>query len=54
MPRYLISKYLDPVFALFIGVSAAGVRVRREEAALGRSAWETAVRRAGRYLGGAT
>ncbi|KAK0508334.1 hypothetical protein JMJ35_009418 [Cladonia borealis] len=32
-PRYsyLISKTLDPVFALFIGISAAGIRIRREE-----------------------
>ena len=37
-------RYLDPMFALFIGVSAAGVRIRREETVLGRSAWETAVR----------
>ncbi|KAL2041631.1 hypothetical protein N7G274_005415 [Stereocaulon virgatum] len=32
-PRYnhIISKTLDPIFAILIGVSAAGIRIRREE-----------------------
>ncbi len=29
--QYIISRRLDPVFALFIGTSAAFVRIRREE-----------------------
>jgi len=50
LPRYnyIISKYLDPLFALSIGVSAAAVRIRREEKAKGRSleeTWEVGVRR---------
>lgn len=32
-PRYsyIISRTLDPLFALLIGISAAGMRIRREE-----------------------
>ncbi|KAL2052758.1 hypothetical protein ABVK25_006998 [Lepraria finkii] len=32
-PRYsfIISRTLDPLFALLIGISAAGIRIRREE-----------------------
>ncbi|KAL6720146.1 hypothetical protein ACLMJK_002067 [Lecanora helva] len=32
-PRYtyIISRTLDPLFALVIGISAAGIRIRREE-----------------------
>ncbi|KAI9672908.1 MAG: hypothetical protein M1829_004458 [Trizodia sp. TS-e1964] len=33
---YIISKHLDPVFALAIGLSAAAVRIRREEREKGR------------------
>lgn len=29
--NYIISRTLDPLFALFIGFSAAGMRIRREE-----------------------
>ncbi|KAI9836251.1 MAG: hypothetical protein M1819_001588 [Sarea resinae] len=29
--RYIISKSLDPVFAIAVGSLAAGVRIRREE-----------------------
>ena len=29
--KYLISRYGDPIFALFIGLSAAMVRIRKEE-----------------------
>jgi len=34
--QYIISKYLDPLFALTIGLSAATVRIRREEREKGR------------------
>lgn len=40
-PAHLISKTLDPVFALFIGVSAAATRINREEKELGRGTKET-------------
>ena len=29
--RYIISRYSDPVFAVFIGISAALLRIRKEE-----------------------
>ncbi|KAI4152116.1 MAG: hypothetical protein LQ340_003101, partial [Diploschistes diacapsis] len=38
---HLISPLLDPVFAVFVGVSAAAMRIRREEKEQGRSAEET-------------
>jgi hypothetical protein len=40
-PAYLISKAADPVFALFIGLSAAATRISREEKDLGRSTKQT-------------
>jgi hypothetical protein len=40
-PAYLISKIADPIFALFIGISAAAMRINREEKELGRSTKET-------------
>ncbi|RFU32688.1 hypothetical protein B7463_g3664, partial [Scytalidium lignicola] len=40
-PKYLISKIGDPIFALFIGLSAAGTRVNREEKELGHTTKET-------------
>lgn len=40
-PSYLISRTLDPFFALFIGLSAAATRINREEKELGRSTGET-------------
>jgi hypothetical protein len=40
-PAYLISKVADPVFALFIGLSAAATRINREEKDLGRSTKQT-------------
>jgi hypothetical protein len=40
-PAYLISRVADPVFALFIGISAAATRINREEKELGRSTKET-------------
>lgn len=38
---YLISRTADPLFALFIGFSAAAMRINREEKELGHSTKET-------------
>lgn len=38
---HLISKVADPIFAAFIGLSAAATRINREEKELGRSTSET-------------
>ncbi|KAI5852212.1 hypothetical protein BZA05DRAFT_444755 [Tricharina praecox] len=53
MAPYLISRAADPLFALFIGASAASIRIRREEAEAGRggTVLETLRRRAGYYFG---
>jgi hypothetical protein len=40
-PTHLISKVGDPIFALFIGLSAAATRINREEKELGHSTKET-------------
>jgi len=40
-PTYIISRAADPLFALFIGLSAAGMRINREEKELGHSTKET-------------
>jgi Non-classical export protein 1 len=40
-PVYLISKVADPIFALFIGLSAAATRINREEKELGRTTKQT-------------
>lgn len=40
-PTYIISKAADPIFALFIGLSAAATRINREEKEKGRSTAET-------------
>jgi hypothetical protein len=40
-PTYIISRVADPVFALFIGLSAAATRINREEKDKGRSTFET-------------
>jgi hypothetical protein len=37
---YIISRTLDPLFALFIGLSAAAMRINREEKEKGRSGKE--------------
>lgn len=34
---YIISRVADPIFALFIGLSAAGLRINREEKAKGKT-----------------
>jgi len=40
-PAHLISKIGDPIFAVFIGLSAAATRINREEKELGRSTQQT-------------
>ena len=40
-PAHLISKIGDPIFAVFIGLSAAATRINREEKELGHSTKET-------------
>ncbi|CZR53959.1 uncharacterized protein PAC_03842 [Phialocephala subalpina] len=40
-PAHLISKIGDPIFAVFIGLSAAATRINREEKEQGRSTQET-------------
>ncbi|KAM3084265.1 hypothetical protein ACMFMG_001629 [Clarireedia jacksonii] len=40
-PAYLISKVGDPLFALFIGISAAATRINREEKEQGRTTKQT-------------
>lgn len=40
-PTYIIGKVADPIFALFIGLSAAATRINREEKDKGRSTSET-------------
>jgi hypothetical protein len=40
-PAHLISKVGDPIFAVFIGLSAAATRINREEKELGRSTQQT-------------
>lgn len=41
MTLHLISRNLDPVFALFIGLGAAATRINREEKEMGRGTKET-------------
>jgi len=41
MYAYLISKRLDPVFAIFVGTTSAWFKVRKDEQAKGRSVQET-------------
>lgn len=40
-PTYIISRVADPIFAVFIGVTAAATRINREEKAKGKTANET-------------
>jgi hypothetical protein len=40
-PMHLISKVGDPIFALFIGLSAATTRINREEKVMGRTTKQT-------------
>lgn len=39
-PVYIISRVVDPIFAVFIGVSAAALRINREEKEKGRTTQE--------------
>ncbi|KAK3297669.1 uncharacterized protein B0H64DRAFT_441112 [Chaetomium fimeti] len=39
-PVYIISRVADPIFAVFIGVSAAALRINREEKDKGKSTQE--------------
>ncbi|KAK3683479.1 hypothetical protein B0T22DRAFT_483334 [Podospora appendiculata] len=36
-PAYIISRVADPIFAVFIGVSAAAMRINREEKEKGKT-----------------
>ncbi|KAK4189991.1 hypothetical protein QBC35DRAFT_117801 [Podospora australis] len=40
-PVYIISRVADPIFAVFIGLSAATLRINREEKEKGRTRQET-------------
>lgn len=40
-PAYIISRVADPIFAVFIGLSAAATRINREEKAKGKTTNET-------------
>ncbi|EJP62469.1 hypothetical protein ACQRIT_000288 [Beauveria bassiana] len=40
-PTYIISKVADPIFAVVIGLAAAGLRINREEEAKGYSTSQT-------------
>ncbi|KAF7192969.1 hypothetical protein HII31_05700 [Pseudocercospora fuligena] len=52
---YLISKAIDPIFAVTVGITAAAVRINREEKEKGRSTEDTIdalKRRTGMLFGG--
>jgi hypothetical protein len=40
-PTYIISRVADPIFAVFIGVSAAATRINREQKEKGKTTQET-------------
>ncbi|CAM1503980.1 Fc.00g015710.m01.CDS01 [Cosmosporella sp. VM-42] len=40
-PTYIISRVADPIFAVFIGLSAAATRINREEKAKGHTTNQT-------------
>jgi hypothetical protein len=40
-PSYIISRVADPIFAVTMGVSAAVIRINREEKTKGKSTGET-------------
>lgn len=40
-PVYIISRVADPIFAVFIGVSAAAVRINREQKEKGKTPQDT-------------
>ena len=40
-PTYIISRVVDPIFAVVIGLGAAGTRISREEKEKGKTAEQT-------------
>lgn len=40
-PTYIISKVADPIFAVVIGLGAAGVRINREQKEKGKTTEHT-------------
>ncbi len=40
-PAYIISRVADPIFAVVMGLSAAAIRINREEKDKGRTTSET-------------
>ncbi|KAL8403711.1 hypothetical protein RB594_008820 [Gaeumannomyces avenae] len=55
-PTYIISRVADPIFAVFIGVSAAATRISREEKVKGKTSTDTMEalrRRVGNLFGSA-
>lgn len=40
-PHFLVRRVIDPIFAMSIGITAAGVRINREEKEKGRSTQES-------------
>ena len=46
-PAYIISRVADPIFGVFIGLSAAALRINREQKAAGKTRQQTveAIRR---------
>ncbi len=48
-PVYIISRVADPIFAVVIGLSAAALRINREEKDQGRSTQDT-IAAARRYV----
>ncbi|KAK0634852.1 hypothetical protein B0T17DRAFT_611796 [Bombardia bombarda] len=52
-PAYIISRVADPIFGVFIGVSAAVMRINREEKEKGKTTQDI-VEAARRRLGFAT
>lgn len=48
-PTYIISKVADPIFAVFIGLSAAATRINREEKEKGKTTSDT-LQAARRYV----
>jgi L-cystine uptake protein TcyP (sodium:dicarboxylate symporter family) len=50
-PVYIISRVADPIFAVLMGISAAAVRINREEKEKGKTTSET-IQTARRYVQG--
>ena len=40
-PTYIISRVVDPIFAVVIGLGAAGTRINREEKEKGKTTEQT-------------